>query len=91
MFSSRSRYARAGTYPVTLPDGTVVTITRIPRPTTQRVAGWYPRSESERLDVVAYRFLGDPTRAWVLCDANGSLSPDALAAHDVVAIPVTGR
>lgn len=91
MFSSESRYAHAGTYQVTLADGSVVVVTRIPQATPGRTIGWYRRGEGERLDVIAYQFLKDATRSWALCDANGALSPDALAAHDLIAIPEQGR
>ena len=91
MFSSDSRYAHAGTYQVTLADGSVVVVTRIPQSSPGRTVGWYRRSESERLDVIAYQFLKDATKTWALCDANQAMSPDALAAHDLVAIPEPGR
>jgi hypothetical protein len=91
VFTAESRYADAGTYRVTLADGTTVTVTRTPRPSTQRPVGWYRRSDDERLDVIAYRFLDDATKAWVLCDANDAMSPDALAAHERIGIPGTGR
>jgi hypothetical protein len=91
MFNADSRYAAAGTYQVTLSDGTVVTVTRIPRPSTQRPIGWYPRGDDERLDVIAYRFFDDATKAWALCDANEAMSPDALAAHERIGIPDMGR
>jgi hypothetical protein len=91
VFNSASRYAGIGTYQVTLPDGSVVTVTRIPRPGPQRTAGWYPRGDAERLDVIAYRFLGDATKAWVLCDANDAMAPHALAAHERIGIPGPGR
>jgi hypothetical protein len=91
VFNSASRYAGVGTYQVTLPDGAVVTVTCIPRPSTARPVGWYPRGDAERLDVIAYQFLGDATKAWALCDANDAMSPDALDAHDRIGIPGTGR
>jgi hypothetical protein len=91
MFASNSRYFPAGTYQVTLPDGTVVTVTRIPLPSSRAPVGWYRRGEGERLDVIAYQFLKDATMTWVLCDANRAMSPDALAAHELIGIPDTGR
>lgn len=91
MFSSDSRYASAGTYQVTLADGSVVVVTRIPQAAPGRTIGWYRRSEGERLDVIAYQFLKDATKSWALCDANEAMSPDALAAHDLIAIPDPGR
>jgi hypothetical protein len=91
MFTSDSRYAQAGTYQVTLADGTVVTVTRIPLRPPPGTAGWYRRGDAERLDVIAYQFLKDATRAWVLCDTNGAMAPDALAVHELIGIPRSGR
>lgn len=91
MFTSDSRYAEAGTYQVALPDGRVVTVTRAPRPAPTRLVGWHRRGDGERLDVIAHQHLRDATRTWVLCDANDAMSPDALAAHDLIGIPRPGR
>ena len=32
----------------------------------------------ERLDILAARYLGDPTQFWRFCDAAGVLVPDEL-------------
>lgn len=90
MFTPTSRYANAGTYQVTLPDGTVVTATRIPLPLARNPIGFHPRAEGERLDLIAYRYLRDPTRFWQLCEANDTVVPDALADHVLIAIPPAG-
>jgi hypothetical protein len=90
MFSSDSRYAGAGTYQVTLGDGSVATATRIPAPVSRAPIGWHRRGPDERLDVIAYRYLKNATWFWQLCETNGSISPDALAAHDLIAIPRAG-
>jgi|tagenome__1003787_1003787.scaffolds.fasta_scaffold20625559_2 hypothetical protein len=90
MFMPTSRYADARTYQVTLPDGSVVTATRIPLPVTRAPIGWHPRAEGERLDLIAYRYLQDPTRFWQLCEANDAVVPDALSRHDLIAIPPPG-
>jgi hypothetical protein len=90
VFTPTSRYANAVTYQVTLPDGTVVTAICIPLPVRRDPIGWHPRAEGERLDLVAYRYLQDPTRFWQLCDANDAVVPDALARHDLIAIPPAG-
>ena len=43
----------------------------------------------DRLDQLAARFLKDPTLFWQLCDSkNNTPAPDALAACDLVGIPV---
>jgi hypothetical protein len=87
VFAQNSRYAAAGTYTVTLPDGRAVTVTRIPLPQQSPVLGWHRRTEAERLDLIAYQHLRDATRAWTLGWTNGAVVLDALAAHDLVAIP----
>ena len=83
MFFPGSRYANAGTYQVTAPDGTTVTATRLPLPASSGLLGWYKRAAAERLDLLALNFLGDPTgpEAWALGWTNGAVSLDALAAH----------
>jgi hypothetical protein len=70
-----------------LPDGREVTAVVPPLPRSFTIAGQHPRLESERLDHLAYRYLGDATQFWVLCDAGNVMSPDALARRDRIAIP----
>lgn len=91
MFSSNSRYAKAGTYTVTLPDGRTVTATRLPLPTAPALLGYHTRLDGQRLDLIAARYLSDATAFWRLCDANNSLSAEALGAHEKVGIPEKGR
>jgi hypothetical protein len=79
MFGPGSRYENAGTYTVFLPDGTPVTVTRIPLPAGRPLQGWAKRTDSERLDLLAYHYLGDAT-----ADA---VSLDALASHELIPIP----
>ena len=35
-------------------------------------------AEHERLDVLAFRFFGDPEQFWRICDANRTLQPESL-------------
>jgi len=37
-------------------------------------------AQSERLDNITARYLGDPTQFWKVCDANGVLQPAELEA-----------
>lgn len=90
MFSSNSRYAKAGTYAVTRRDGRVVTVTKVPPPTAPRLRGYHQRLDGQRLDHIAAHYLADATAFWRLCDANGAMAPDALAAAGQVAIPEKG-
>jgi hypothetical protein len=38
----------------------------------------YTVVQGDRLDLIAFRHLGDPEQFWRLCDANGVLRPDEL-------------
>jgi len=87
MFVPGSRYAAAGTYTVRLPEGRRVTATRIPPPNPASLVGYHRREDGQRLDLVAARYLADPTAFWQLCDANDAIVPDALARRDLVGIP----
>lgn len=87
MFAPNSRYAAAGTYQVTGPDGTAVTATRLPLPDPRPVLGWHRRAVGERLDLLAAHFVGDATAAWTLGWTNDAMSLDALAARELIAVP----
>jgi hypothetical protein len=90
VFDANSRYAQAGSYVMTLPDGTPVTVTRIPLPRPGVVLGWHRRADAERLDLVAFQQLGDATAAWQLGWTNDAMVLDALAGHELIAIPRPG-
>lgn len=42
----------------------------------------------DRLDLIAFRTLGDPLQFWQICDANNALNPIALAAESGRALRV---
>jgi hypothetical protein len=88
MFFPGSRYLPLTPYSVTLPDGIVVQVTRLPTPGLPLVLGYYRRDTTDRLDQIAARFLSDATQFWHVCDANAAVVPDALAAHDLVGVPI---
>jgi len=87
VFSADSRYLGQATYTLCLAGGQTVAVVRIPAPRTSSVVGYYPRPASERLDLVAVRFLNAPTGFWQLCDANNAMVAGALGAHSLVGIP----
>jgi hypothetical protein len=87
MFAPNSRYYRLVTYTVTMPDGTVVTATRLHQPNPLQLAGFHRRVVGDRLDLLAARYLKDPTYFWQLCDSNNAPAPDALNARDLIGIP----
>jgi len=87
MFFPGSRYLTVATYTMTLPDGSVVALTRTPLPSTLTLMGYHRRLQGQRLDLIASRYLADPTAFWQLCDANNAMVPDALAAHSLIGVP----
>ncbi len=87
MFFPGSRYQNTGTYTITKPDGSVISAARLPLPAQPPLQGFHRRQQGERLDLIAARYLNDATTFWQLCNASDALSPDALAARDLVAIP----
>ena len=89
MFDAASRYASAGTYQCTRPDGTIVTVAKTPLPESQPILGWHRRTDSERLDLLAFHYLNDATAAYKLGWTNDAMSLDALGSHETVAIPRT--
>jgi hypothetical protein len=87
MFFPGSRYADAGTTTATRKDGTTVAVTRIPDPRHPALRGFHRRTESQRLDHIANRYLKDPDGFWRLCDASGTIAPDALASRELIGVP----
>ncbi|HUZ03391.1 MAG TPA: hypothetical protein VMU89_23855 [Thermomicrobiaceae bacterium] len=78
MIFKGSRYERVGVYQVTGPDGQPVLAlqTRFIPPTP---AGYrHTFSADERLDLLAYRFYGNPEKFWLIADANTEMDPDDL-------------
>ena len=46
-------------------------------------------TQAERLDNIAYQYLGDPERFWQICDANNAINPDELTEEPGKRIRVT--
>jgi hypothetical protein len=90
MFFPGSRYQNVGTYTFTTASGAIVTTTNLPLPASVPLLGYYQRSQGQRLDLIANSYLSDPTAFWRLCDANGSVVPDALPSHALIGIPGKG-
>jgi hypothetical protein len=79
VFEPTSRYAPIEEAVLTV-DGRVIRYKRrrfIPPPDGDAVVE-HTVAPGERLDLIAARFLGDPTGFWRLCDAAGVLDPAAL-------------
>jgi hypothetical protein len=91
MFFPGSRYSSVAQYSLTLPGGAVVQLVKTPTPGLPVVLGFYRRQAGDRLDQIAARFLADATDFWRVCDSNNAMSPDALAARDLVGIPIYAK
>jgi hypothetical protein len=91
MFFPGSRYEQAQIVTVIGRDGKPIAAIRVPlAPRTGRLLGFHRRTLGQRLDHLAAHYLGDATAFWRLCDANGAVVPDALAARALVGIPSKG-
>jgi hypothetical protein len=99
MFTATSRYAGLdiAETPVSNPDGTerLARYTRrrfLPRLDEQTLVGEHVVAPGERLDHIAARYLTDPTRFWLLCDANPVMRPAELQVEGrIVAITMPVR
>ncbi len=91
MFFKGSRYEKTGTYTVAGPDGEPVIVAKLPLPLALPLRGYHRRKQGQRLDHIAANYLNDATAFWRLCDANQSVVPDALAAHELVGVPVKNQ
>jgi hypothetical protein len=85
MFETTSRYASVddATLDQPLADGTVRTIRFkrrrfLPDPSAMTLLTRHVMTDADRLDLVAARYVGDPTMFWRLCDSNDVLRPDEL-------------
>jgi len=81
MFAKGSRYEKVAEAIYIAPGGRQVVykrLRRIPNPAalqTHRVVG------GDRLDLIAFRFFGDPEQYWRICDANRALLPEDLVSE----------
>lgn len=82
MFQRTSRYYDIETAELTGPDGRVVRYVRrrfISRAAHTPLAA-HAVVESDRLDNITARYMGDPEQFWRVCDANRAERPDDLTA-----------
>ncbi len=80
-FAPTSRYHGLPVATLERDDGrTVAYLTRrfAPQPSSFVLVREHVVTEGERLDQLAFRYLGDPEQYWRLCDANGAVRPDEL-------------
>jgi len=90
MFPPASRYHTAATYQAVLTSGEVAIALVIPAPRSPAPIGYHPRSVGDRLDLLAVRYLNDPTGFWRICDANNAPVAGSLEARALIGIPAVG-
>ncbi|HMO77153.1 MAG TPA: hypothetical protein PKD48_17590 [Sphingopyxis sp.] len=95
MFTLTSRYATQPVLEADRGDGVTVRYVLprlLPDPGDMVVATRHRAVEGDRLDLLAWRHLGDPTAWWMIADANRVTHPAALpgAPGDTTAVPVPG-
>ena len=80
MFAPGSRYARVPQAVFVDRDGRSrpYVLLRPIRSGRRRRGSVHELADAERLDLVAFRFFGDPEQFWRICDANATLRPDDL-------------
>ncbi len=78
MFSKSSRYARVGEYHVTGLDGVPHLCKKIRFIPPSAGVFRHTVREGDRLDLLAYRYYGDPEKFWLIVDANNVVLADDL-------------
>ncbi|HEX3069819.1 MAG TPA: LysM domain-containing protein [Thermoanaerobaculia bacterium] len=80
-FPANSRYHGIGTLQIPASDGSAIVYLKrrfIAQPDQFTVIGIHFVTQSDRLDNIAARNLGDPELFWRICDANVVIAPDDL-------------
>lgn len=78
-----SRYFGVPTAVHITPDGREIVHLRrrpLPGPADLAEAGHHVVAAGDRLDLLAFRYLGDPEQWWRIADAHPALDPDELTA-----------
>ncbi len=83
MFPVTSRYYGIETAKFVSPNGRQIVYLRrrfLPLATTA-ILTEHTVTQSDRLDNITARYLGDPEQFWRLCDANNAMHPDELTSE----------
>ncbi len=81
MFDYTSRYYSLPVETMTTADGqTIAYASRrfLPQTQNQTAVAQVTVADGDRLDLIAYRVLGDPLRFWQVCDSNNAMNPFTL-------------
>ena len=82
MFDKHSRYAGLETRSFTTVGGETITYVKrrfLPPAKAHRVLVEVEVGQSDRLDLIASRTLGNPEQYWRICDANDAMDPFELS------------
>jgi len=92
MFFKGSRYEPVKDYVALDVRGNRNKVKRMRRiPNKQKKALSHIVKEGDRLDLLAYTYYGDPTKFWIICDANQPMFPhDMLVPGKKIIIPQEG-
>jgi hypothetical protein len=79
-FGTTSRYASLQTVQITVGDRTISYVRRrfLPRGGELPLLSTATLADSDRLDLLTARALGDPEQFWRVCDANDAMDPNDL-------------
>ena len=78
MIFKGSRYEKVKTYQTVAANGQTVTVFGIRFIPTTPAGFLHPYSTDERLDLLAYRFYGNPEKFWLIADANNEMDAEEL-------------
>ena len=87
MFDPNSRYLSVAGYTAIDRRGRMVTVIPAPDKPIQALLGLHRRIDGQRLDHLAYHYLGDPAGYWRICELSDVMLPDALAEARDMPIP----
>lgn len=95
MIASDSRYASATQLTHVSADGEQVIYLAprlLPSPESYAPVAMHRVTDSDRIDLLAWKNLGNPTMSWRIADANRAMHPGALPGEpgDTLVVPVAG-
>jgi hypothetical protein len=93
-FPTDSRYYNSATLTYAASNGQTITYLArrfVPQPGAPNYAtvAQHTVKQSDRLDLIAATYLGDPLMYWLICDANGAVRPDQLTETPGAIINIT--
>lgn len=88
MFDSKSRYKKQEQYNVKDGRGRDVPVVVCPDAPVQSLLGIHVLKQGQRLDLLAAKYINNPTGFWQICQLNDAMLPEALSEQREIAIPV---